>query len=85
MQIVSFSLMAALDPAIHVFALRGRKDLDPRVKPGGEGLRVGDVSALFAPPRTHIEGTHSEIPMRAETYNLVEEIKQSLGLLRRSL
>jgi len=40
---------------------------------------------LFAPPRTHIEDTQAEIPMRAEIYNLVEEIKQSLGLLRRSL
>ena len=30
-------------------------------------------------------GAKSENPMRAETYNLVEEIKQSLGLLRRSL
>ena len=41
--------------------------------------------ALSLPPRTHIESTHPENPMRAETYNLVEEIKQSLGLLRRSL
>ena len=45
----------------------------------------GAARALFAPPRTHIESTHPENPMRAETYNLVEEIKQSLGLLRRSL
>jgi hypothetical protein len=40
---------------------------------------------LLLPHRAHIENAQPENPMRAETYNLVEEIKQSLGLLRRSL
>ncbi len=43
------------------------------------------MAALLQPSRLPIESPHLENPMRAETYNLVEQIKQSLGLLRRSL
>jgi hypothetical protein len=41
--------------------------------------------ALSPLPRIPIQVAKSENPMRAEVQNVVEEIKQSVGLLRRSL
>jgi hypothetical protein len=35
---ITLSVMAGLDPAIHVsFAMRGKKDVDARDKPGHDG------------------------------------------------
>jgi len=41
--------------------------------------------ALSAPLGAPIQAVKPEIPMRAEIQTIVEEIKQSVGLLRRSL
>jgi hypothetical protein len=43
------------------------------------------VLRLVATPSRTYTGRETEIPMRAEVQNVVEEIKQSVGLLRRSL
>jgi hypothetical protein len=41
--------------------------------------------ALWQPLLAPIQTGNPENPMRAETYNLVEDIRQSVGLLRRAL
>jgi hypothetical protein len=77
--------MAGLVPAIHVFAATF-EDVDARVKPGHDASEQLPALHLVAgAAKSRAANPECSRTMRAEIERLVEEIKQSVGLLRRHL
>jgi peptide/nickel transport system ATP-binding protein len=60
-------VVAGLDPAIHPFSRDFSKSMDPRVKPGGDGLASGDASAK---PLLLVEKLVKEYPRQGATATL---------------